>query len=82
MGVKVCPDFAQETIKHILDGLDVEAYINNLGIWCNGSYEDHLWVVDQVLDQLCKSGLKVNPLKCEWAVQESNFLSHWMTLKM
>ena len=21
MGVKVCPDFAQETIKHILDGL-------------------------------------------------------------
>lgn len=49
MAVKVCPNFAQETIKHILDGLDVKAYINNLGIWSNRSYEDHLQLVDQVL---------------------------------
>lgn len=76
MGVKVCPDFAQETIEHILDGLDVEAYIK---IWTNRSYQDHLKIVDQVLDQLCKSGLKVNPLKCKQGVQESDFLGHWMT---
>lgn len=78
MGVKVSPDFAQATINDILNGLDLEAYINDCGIWTNDLFEDHLKLVGKVLDRLNKNGLKCNPLKCDWAVQETDFLGHWM----
>ena len=65
MGVKVCPDIAQSMIKKILDGLDIEAYIDDLGIWTKGSYDDHLLMVDKVLERLAAKGMKCNPLKCK-----------------
>ena len=79
MGVKTCPDAAQAIIKRILYNVDVEAYIDDCGIWTNGSFEDHLKLVDTVLQRLAENGMKCNPLKCDWAVQETDFLGFWMT---
>ena len=71
MGVKVSPDYAQVTINDILDGLDCKAYINDCGIWTNGSFEEHLELGAKVLKRLNKNGLKCNP-KCDWVVKETD----------
>jgi hypothetical protein len=52
---------------------DVEVYI-----WAQ-SWEHHQQVVSEVLEHLETNGFTVNPLKCEWAVQETNWLGYWMT---
>jgi hypothetical protein len=36
-------------------------------------------MVTKVLQQLKDNGCKVIPLKCEWAVHETDFLGHWLT---
>jgi hypothetical protein len=78
MGCKVSPDLAQFYIEQALKGLDVEVYIDDCGIWTNGTFEEHLALVDKVLERLAANGFKCNPLKCEWAVQETDFLGYWM----
>eukprot|EP00957_Ditylum_brightwellii_P073116 5557234-Ditylum_brightwellii.AAC.1 len=79
MGLKVVPDVAQAIINEILHDLDVERYINDIGIFTNGTYEEHMELVAKVLKRLEGNGCKVNPLKCEWAVKETEFLGHWLT---
>ena len=79
MGIKVSPDFAQSMIKKILGELNIDAYMDDLGIWSKGSFDSHLLLVDQVLERLAKNGMKCNPLKCKWAVKEAIFLGHQMT---
>jgi len=79
--VKISPDVGQSLIKKILDGLDIEAFICDLGIWTDGTFDEHLAIVDKVLERLHKNGTKCNPLKCEWFVQETDFLGYWMAPK-
>lgn len=62
MRVKVCSNIAQSMIIKLLDGLDIEAYINDLDIWAKGSYDEHLGIIDKVLKQLTANGIKYNPL--------------------
>ena len=82
MGIKVSPDYAQSVIMKILDGLDVAAYIDDCGLWTDGSFEDHLKLVNEVLKRLlADANMKCNPLNCDWFIQETDFLGHWMTPK-
>ena len=79
MGVKISGDVAQHIMTKMLKGLDCECYIDYVGIWTNKSFDDHLDLVDQVLGRSSDNGMKCNPLKCDWLVQETDFLGHWMT---
>ena len=79
MGLKCLPDIVQSTTEKILHGLDCVIYINNIRIWSNRLYLHHLAQVMHVLARLHGAGLKTNPLKCEWTVEQTDFLGYWMT---
>ena len=78
MGLKISPDVAQSIMEQILHDLDVEVYIDDISIFSN-SYEEHMEKIDQVLKRVEDAGFKINPLKCEWAVTETDFLGYWLT---
>jgi hypothetical protein len=79
MGVKVSPDAAQGLITKVLAGIDCAACMDDCGIWTDRLFQEHMELVGKVLERLADNGLKCNPLKCDWAVQETDFLGYWMT---
>jgi transposase InsO family protein len=79
MGVCVSPYAAQAEMERILNGLDCVVYLDDIGIWSNDSYEEHMAIVTKILERLAKNNLKTNPLKCEWAVKKTDFLGYIMT---
>ena len=46
MGLKISPDVAQSIMEQILHDLDVEVYIDDIGIFSN-SFEEHMNKINQ-----------------------------------
>ena len=78
MGLKISPDVAQSIMEDILGDLDVEVYIDDIAIFSK-NYDEHMDKVNIVLQRLEATGFKINPLKCEWCVAETDFLGYWLT---
>ena len=76
MGLKCSPDFAQETIKKIFQDIeDTKVYINDIGAFSN-TWDYHINLLRIILLKLQDNGFTVNPIKCDWAVQETDWLGY------
>ena len=79
MGISQSPDIAQEVMESVLRDIeDLEVYIDDIAIF-GQDFDSHLSVLRQVLARLQEKGFIVNPRKCEWCIQETDFLGHWLT---
>ena len=79
MGMKCSPDIAQSIIANVMRGVeDVEVYIDDICAFSN-SWEDHCKVLSTLLRRLHENRFTINPLKCEWAVKEIDWLGYLLT---
>jgi Reverse transcriptase (RNA-dependent DNA polymerase) len=80
MGVNQSPNIAQEIMERVLSSImeEIECYIDNIAAFSN-DWESHKTLLNKLLTKLQNAGFTVNLLKCKWAVQETNFLGHWLT---
>ncbi len=82
MGLKSSLDYAQEVMENIFQDVEVaEVYIDNIGAFYH-SWDDHIALLCTILTKLQDNGFMVNPLKCEWAVKETDWLGYWVTAKV
>jgi hypothetical protein len=79
MGVKQSHDvLAQEIMENFLPDLDkTDVCIDNVGIFSN-LWSEHLNSLKKVLMILQPENFTINPLQCEWAVQEMDWLGCWL----
>jgi hypothetical protein len=79
MGLKCSPNITQEVMENIFrDVVEVQVYINDTGIFSD-SWEQHLAVLCKVHQKPQENGFTVNPLKCECALKETDWLCYWLT---
>ena len=78
MGVSESPDISTEIMTQVLDGLDVDLYMDDIAI-LSETWDEHIDLLQQILQRLQDAGFTINPMKCEWVIEETDFLGHWMT---
>ena len=80
MGLSISPDFFQEKLSQLFSDLPyIKIYLDDLLIFSNGTYEDHLKKVHEVLRRLHEKNLAVNARKSYWAVDEVDYLGFRLT---
>jgi len=80
MGCVQSGGIAQAAMEEVFRDLlhVVNVYMDDI-LFHHTDWDEHLLMIDEVLRRLQEFGFTVNPLKCEWGVAETDFLSYWIT---
>jgi hypothetical protein len=79
MGLKCPPDIAQAVMENDLSDIeDADIYIDDVDAFSN-DWNRNGNLLSTILCHLRKNGFTINPLKCEWAVKETDWLGCWLT---
>ncbi|KAL7488032.1 hypothetical protein ACHAW6_013636 [Cyclotella cf. meneghiniana] len=71
-GLKCSPDVAQSIMESVLDKIhDAIAFSHDWG--------HYIKLLGTIYLHHQENGFTINPLKCEWAVKETNRLGYWPT---
>ena len=81
MGLSISSvDIFQERMSWLVQDIkNVFAHIDDLLIKSNGSFDEYLNKIEQVLIRLQQGGLKVKPDKCKLTMSEVEYLGHCIT---
>ena len=80
MGVACAPDIFQGRMSQLMQELEyVRAYIDDLLILSNSTFEDHLEKLRKVLERLRNAGLRVNATKSTFLASEIEYLGYLLT---
>ena len=73
-GISLAPEVFQRTMENILGDIEgVECYMDDILVHADGM-EEHDRRLDQALNRLAQTGLKLNREKCEFRKEEISFL--------
>ena len=78
MGVSTSPDMAQESWNKSSPTSKILKYTLMILPLFSIHFDSHISLLEKILQHLQDNGFSINPLKCEWAVQETDFLGHWL----
>jgi hypothetical protein len=72
MVLKCSPDISQAAMENVLSGInDADIYIDDVGAFSN-DWDHHVNLIATILRRLRENGFTIKPLKCEWAVKETD----------
>jgi hypothetical protein len=77
--LKCSPDIAQAAMENVLSDIDdADVYIDDIVAFSN-DWDHHVNLLATILRQLHENGFTIDPLKCKWAVKETDWLGYWFT---
>ena len=79
MGISPASDISQHAMELALREVEeAHAYFDDVKCW-DLDWPQHLVTLERTLSRLEAAGFSINPLKCEWGVQETDWLGYWVT---
>ena len=80
MGIKNSPDIFQNVMQTVIGDIpNVRVYLDDVLVTTNGTYLDHLLLLEIVLKRLQQAGFRVNVRKSFFAQDRLDYLGYYIT---